>query len=331
MNNTCPNPGCGAVYTISPQHIGARMTCRKCGEALIIGAEGLQFATMTGQPESAAGSGERAPAPAPRKAGWRGRFDLKPYFADLGPRMARLADTPTWLFGTGAFLIIACLFFEKIDETKRDRIQAKIDQGAIPQELERAKVDRDYKFGKERELAVKEEELKDRELDFDLRRGRYERRKAEFDARPADKQPDSERQELEKEKKAIDEQKEALDRDKSRIEGELADERRRLERNKQKDKDKVAYSEKAKEWEADKDELEKDDLVSAGASARSWKPWYKRGMLLGFLLLFFGALGYLMPGQPLSRKIVAVVVVLAVILLLLQLETDLPLLRLRLG
>lgn len=42
MNNACP--GCGAVYSVQPQHVGRRLACKKCGVALAVDATGLHLA-----------------------------------------------------------------------------------------------------------------------------------------------------------------------------------------------------------------------------------------------------------------------------------------------
>jgi hypothetical protein len=122
MNANCPR--CGAVYTVSPQHVGRQVTCRKCSSALIIAQDGLHLADV---PEAALVEEDEAeeemPAPQGRKrpsaqAAWGGLASF------LGPGV----DIPTILFGAGAFFVILFLFLPLIDQAKVNRRQAAIDE-----------------------------------------------------------------------------------------------------------------------------------------------------------------------------------------------------------
>ncbi|HKB34874.1 MAG TPA: hypothetical protein VKD72_00375, partial [Gemmataceae bacterium] len=44
MQNTCPNPTCGAMYNLTPQHVGRSFACKKCGSTLVVSAAGLELA-----------------------------------------------------------------------------------------------------------------------------------------------------------------------------------------------------------------------------------------------------------------------------------------------
>ncbi|HEX8912202.1 MAG TPA: hypothetical protein VF796_07565, partial [Humisphaera sp.] len=39
MQVVCPNPGCGAVYTVGPQHVGKQFPCRSCGTTVVVTGE----------------------------------------------------------------------------------------------------------------------------------------------------------------------------------------------------------------------------------------------------------------------------------------------------
>lgn len=42
MKNECP--ACGAVYSVTRQHVGRRIACKKCGAALVVEADGIELA-----------------------------------------------------------------------------------------------------------------------------------------------------------------------------------------------------------------------------------------------------------------------------------------------
>jgi len=114
MQNICPNPGCGAQYNLSPQHVGRQFACRKCGILLSVDAEGLKLA------EGAASS--VAPAPLPPQPA------PAPLRSELGAHMlgAMNLDVFTWVFGAGAMLVIVFAFFPLLDQFHADRLDAKI-------------------------------------------------------------------------------------------------------------------------------------------------------------------------------------------------------------
>ena len=65
---------------------------------------------------------------------------------------------------------------------------------------------------------------------------------------------------------------------------------------------------------------ERRDLLLAIDETRTahdkWEYWYRWGMLLGFILLALGSLGYLQPEQPTIRRVVGAIVLVAMVLLI---------------
>src|SRR5688572_18974653 len=107
MRNMCPNPGCAAVYGLTPQHVGRQFACRKCGIALAVDLDGLRLAESAPQPPPDDSDLAAAAASAPC---------LRP--SPLG-RTAFLdsvrADPLTYLFGAGTVLAILFVFFPLLD------------------------------------------------------------------------------------------------------------------------------------------------------------------------------------------------------------------------
>jgi hypothetical protein len=229
MNNVCPTPGCGGAYNLTLQHVGKRFLCRKCAAPLVVTDYGLQFDTAVA-PGTAAPAAEMPavfqPSPEvvlepqpPARTG-------PPLWQKILTRMREMADVPTWLFASGAFLVIVYLFFPLIDQAKVTRREAAVIAGDV--------------------------------------------REARLDA------------ELKKKENASDEEKER------RKKGREA-------------------------WEKEKSYLE-EDLEAAQIGQRRATYWYRYFTMLGFILLTFGSLGYLSPGQPLIRRILGCIVLVAILL-----------------
>ncbi len=104
MQNTCPNPGCGAAYNLTPQHVGRHFTCQKCGVPLTVDAGGLRLGDpspgVIGVPQS---------TPTMQ----RGELGL-------------LNDYFSWAFWGGSFLVILFLFLPLLDMRGHARLQAKL-------------------------------------------------------------------------------------------------------------------------------------------------------------------------------------------------------------
>src|SRR5260370_15859198 len=150
MNANCPN--CGAVYTISPQHVGRQVTCRKCSSALVIAADGLHLADV---PEAALVDDEADEANEEipvRQARKRPRTHGDP--GGLASILGESVDIPTLLFGAGAFFVILFLFFPLIDQAKVNRRQAAMTEG------ERRERRRDQEFNEKKNKDDKDEELR---------------------------------------------------------------------------------------------------------------------------------------------------------------------------
>jgi hypothetical protein len=260
MNNICPNPGCGAVYNITPQHVGRRLICKKCAAPLLVTDYGLQVeaGAPAGVPPAEgapfpphAPELPAAPPPAPR----RGPSGPNPFTRFLD--WVKGVEVATWLFGVGAFLVIMYVFFPIIDQAVVNRRSALIKAG----ENRQARLLTEYK-------------LKDDQL-----REQYELKDKEA------KEPPSAEEMKRRQKEREDEQK-----------------RRQKE---------------SVEWEKEKLAL-KSDVDDADIGARRASYWYFYGMMLGFLLLSFGALGYVHPSQPLPRRILGAVVLVALLLSIFQ-------------
>ena len=133
MQNSCPS--CGAMYNLTPQHVGRHFGCKKCGASLSVGPDGLEIEGAA--PVQPIGSlpelgiaDEPLPAPAPAatpvRTGPRSNFgsNFGAFFKRLWERIK--ADPPTWLFGAGAFLVVICLFFPLLDKDKVERRRVKL-------------------------------------------------------------------------------------------------------------------------------------------------------------------------------------------------------------
>jgi len=114
MQATCPNTGCGAVYTIDPEHVGHRSVCKKCGATFVIESGGLRLATDVPVPAALAATAIRRggrPASGTNKGGWAGL----------------LQDPFTWLMIAGSLLVIIFLFQPVLDTFKISRIRAELE------------------------------------------------------------------------------------------------------------------------------------------------------------------------------------------------------------
>src|SRR5215467_5117488 len=96
MQNTCPNPTCGAMYNLTPQHIGRSFACKKCGSTLVVTPAGLELAG--GGPVGTEPFGEPMGAePAPMRRTSSFGSSAGAAFSQFWERLK--ADVPTWLLG----------------------------------------------------------------------------------------------------------------------------------------------------------------------------------------------------------------------------------------
>src|SRR5438552_7835799 len=127
MQNTCPNPSCGAMYNLAAAHVGRSFACKKCGSTLLVTAAGLELA---GAPASV-----QVEPIGPTPGGEDPSMRRPPRFsagagAAFGEFWAKVkADLPTWLLGIGIFFVVVCLFFPLLDQAKVLRRQVKVDAG----------------------------------------------------------------------------------------------------------------------------------------------------------------------------------------------------------
>jgi hypothetical protein len=131
MNNLCP--GCQTAYSVQPQHVGRRITCKKCGAGLVVEADGLHMTsppTPPAPPEENPLAAETPPlveeAPA-RISKPRRSFNFTEFWQNSREALS------TSGFGAGTFLVILFAFLPVIDQAKVTRAQARVrEEGGIP-------------------------------------------------------------------------------------------------------------------------------------------------------------------------------------------------------
>ena len=117
MQVTCPNPGCNEAYTIGPEHVGRRSTCKGCGATFVIEADGLQ---LVDAPAPAAA------APAAPARTRRGRASMP---SPVNDAMGSISQDPfTWFMLGGTLLVIFFLFQPILDSMKVSKLNAEIQQ-----------------------------------------------------------------------------------------------------------------------------------------------------------------------------------------------------------
>jgi len=141
MQNTCPNPGCGAMYNLTAQHAGRSFVCKKCGATLLVTEDGLELAGGSPGADPVAPSSED---PTPMRRPTRGSGGAGAIFRQYWDRVR--GDASTWLFGAGAFFTIICLFFPLLDRAKVDRRRIKVEAGdrreqRLTQDLQRKRME----------------------------------------------------------------------------------------------------------------------------------------------------------------------------------------------
>jgi len=124
VKNTCPQPGCGAAYDLSGQPVGARFTCKQCGQGLVIESDGLHLAASPPSP----------PSPPSSSGAARAASMASTVAPEVIDRMQRIADWPTWAFGAGTLIALCALFFPLIDQAKVSRLEAMIVAGDMRQQ-----------------------------------------------------------------------------------------------------------------------------------------------------------------------------------------------------
>jgi hypothetical protein len=149
VNKLCP--GCGTAYNLSPADAGREFSCFKCNASLIVRKDGIQLVeTRAAMPIVEAAPLEIESSPA------KGRSTALQRGAVLSRWFHQVADTPTWLFGFGTFLVILCLFFPLIDQAKVNRAKGAIEAGQLREE----RLDREIKDKKD--VSPSEEEVRKR-------------------------------------------------------------------------------------------------------------------------------------------------------------------------
>jgi hypothetical protein len=130
MNNTCPNPSCGAVYAVTAKDVGRQIKCKKCGIALRVDDSGLveDDAAEAGVDE---GAEESAGPKKQKKRGFSGGNPL----AKLGPFVEKVGGVPTVLFGLGVFLTI-WFFFNSVTSAPNGAADTRAKAATLQVKLE---------------------------------------------------------------------------------------------------------------------------------------------------------------------------------------------------
>lgn len=102
--------------------------------------------------------------------------------------------------------------------------------------------------------------------------------------------------------------------------GELREQRleEQFTRNKQQKKttpaDEEMRNQNRENWERERRDLQLT-IDEIRLAHEKWEYWYRWGMLLGFILLALGSLGFLHPEEPLIKRVVGAIVLVAMVLL----------------
>ncbi|MCS7021028.1 MAG: hypothetical protein NZU63_04250 [Gemmataceae bacterium] len=146
MNNTCP--ACGTVYAITPNDVGRRVRCKRCGVALAITTDGLIRGPEF--PATLAGTGSSGPAatsgPATSGGGMIEMSGSAPFSDTLTMQQpfglsssvtsSLASGLATLLFLLGLFLVIVFTYMVPIGEAATRRAQARVDQLELDQKRE---------------------------------------------------------------------------------------------------------------------------------------------------------------------------------------------------
>ena len=161
MQNTCPNPGCGAMYNLTAQHVGRSFLCKKCSATLHVTDDGLELAGATSAGIAPAGAATVEPfasaseEPTPMRRPSRVGKGAGAYFEQVWNRIR--ADASTWLFGVGAFFTILCLFFPLLDRGKLLSREADLNAAKRHEERLQREMARKKREAKGDEFAKEEE------------------------------------------------------------------------------------------------------------------------------------------------------------------------------
>jgi hypothetical protein len=330
MNNTCPNPGCGAVYNISPDHVGRRFICKKCAAPLVVTDYGLQ---VEGGPVAAEGVSSPAPMPnmggPPMPAYRSGPGGPNPLANVLN--YVRGIEVSTWLFGFGAFIVLVYLFFPLIDTASVQRQEAVVVDGELKFKHKEAEIDRKMRaIDREMsELKDKEDKISRQQADLDrksfrdqekVRREQNELNDKEF--KDPDRFKKENQEEYNRKRKELNDRLRTLQEESAKKRKELSEklidqqEANASKTNELRDKLSDLRREKGKlsdEWDAERHTLE-PPVEAAEIGRRRNSYWYGYFTLLGCVLLAFGSLGYIHPSQPMGRRILGSIVLVALLL-----------------
>jgi len=161
MQVTCPNPGCDAVYTVDPEHVGRSSVCKTCGISFVIESDGLRLASDAPGNNPAPDQAGPSTPPGPTRARRFGRSSR----LSANATWAALNEPFTWMLIAGTLLVIFFLFQPIIDNFKVSRIRAEISRESGG-DLRSRRFDKDEDSSKDSaKLKGLREDLEDAQLD----------------------------------------------------------------------------------------------------------------------------------------------------------------------
>jgi len=144
MNNTCPS--CGVAYAISPNDVGRKVRCKRCGVTLLITPEGLTLEGAAAATAAPPTSGPVPSVPVPAVSGPDEGYvevPMPPMAKAFSPRpapssfsLATIGGIPTILFVLGVVLVIWFSYMVPIGEASASRAQARVKLLQLEQKLE---------------------------------------------------------------------------------------------------------------------------------------------------------------------------------------------------
>jgi hypothetical protein len=125
MQRTCPKEGCGAVYSLTPQHVGRTFQCKRCGSELLVETDSLRLVNETG--------GDEFPAAPTAQTNARSSPASSSATRTPGPLAEVMAKLPpdvfNYFFAAGALLVVLFVFLPLIDRAGVLRAETRIKVG----------------------------------------------------------------------------------------------------------------------------------------------------------------------------------------------------------
>jgi hypothetical protein len=285
MTDNCP--ACGALCGYSSEDQNRTISCHRCGATLSVRNDGLHW--LAGGPSNG------------------------PAAAAAGAKLPFVARLSSWLFLAGLLLVLLFLFLPIIERAHVQAMEARVLDGEMAVKKIRRDLDARYRE-REEQLEEREARLKDTRQDLDERQNEITRRRNRVDRDRFDKDKgkngdaqqlfdDEER--LRKDEQTYREDREKFDEERNRSRSSLKKEYRFEEQK---------YRKAQQDWERKREVIEQEDKAALEATMLARGYWYSWGMLAGLMLLTGASLGFLMPQQPLIRRILGAIILAAVVL-----------------